>query len=97
MKKSPRKSLFVAGGIQGPGRGPAKGAPNAGRPPDEFKAFLATLRDSPEFRNRLQALVSADDAIFVKFAQWLTDRTDGKPMQPLSSADGKPLLIVGIA
>ncbi len=25
------------------GRGPAKGAPNAGRPPDEFKAFMRSL------------------------------------------------------
>lgn len=28
---------FQRGGPQGPGRGPAKGAPNAGRPPDRIK------------------------------------------------------------
>ncbi len=44
-KKSPRKSPNVRGvaadkSLRGPGRGPAKGAPNAGRPPSEVKAAL---------------------------------------------------------
>ena len=28
-----------------PGRGPAKGAPNAGRPPNSFREFMRTLRE----------------------------------------------------
>jgi hypothetical protein len=35
------------------GRGPAKGAPNAGRPPDEFKAFMRSLVSRDEVSEAL--------------------------------------------
>ena len=84
--KSRGKSLFTKNGPQGPGRGPAKGT--GGRPPDEFMAFLRSLRDDPAFRKRLQLVTAtADDQTFMKFAGWLTDRTDGKALQQIQ-ADG---------
>ena len=83
--KSPDKSpkLFQLGGPQGPGRGPQKGATNAGRPPDEIKAFLQSLRDHPLFRERLTqlALEDPDPDRARRFAMWLLSRTDGQPQQ----------------
>lgn len=67
------------------GKGPKKGAPNAGRPPDAFKAFLRTLRDSPHFRRRITALAleDPDPDRTRRFAMWLLDRTDGRPVLPI--------------
>ena len=94
--KSARKSVpgrpFT--GKQDPrnGHGPAKGT--GGRPPDEFMAFLRSLRDDPAFRKRLQLVTAtADDTTFMKFAGWLTDRTDGKALQQIQ-ADGEVVVRV---
>jgi hypothetical protein len=90
-EKSPSPGWFTVGGPQGPGRGPAKG--NGGRPPDEFKAFLQTLRDNPTFRARLEdiALNDPDPDRFLKAAHWLAERTEGKPVQPIEHAGGVTL------
>ena len=36
-----------------PGRGPAKGAPNAGRPPNSFRDFMRTLREAGDLRTAI--------------------------------------------
>ncbi len=40
------------------GRGPRKGTPNAGRPPDEFKAQMAALASREETVRALEAILS---------------------------------------
>lgn len=40
------------------GRGPAKGAPNAGRPPDEFKAFMRSLVSRADVAEALRGVLS---------------------------------------
>ena len=37
------------------GRGPAKGTPGAGRPPNAFREFMATLRESSDFRTAIES------------------------------------------
>lgn len=95
-RKSGRKSGSAQGWfLQGPdprrGRGPAKG--HGGRPPDEFTAFLKSLRDHPIFRARLQALAleDPDPERARRFAAWLLERTDGKPVQPMEVSGGVTL------
>lgn len=59
--KSPRPLRGVAAdkSLRGPGRGPAKGAPNAGRPPSEVKKAL--LRSFDELAPEL-ARIARDGA-----------------------------------
>lgn len=62
------------------GRGPRKGAANAGRPPDAFKNFLAQLRDSPEFHAELKrALTDCESRGFSAALKVLTMYDDEKP------------------
>jgi hypothetical protein len=44
------------------GKGPAKGTPGAGRPPNAFRDFLASLRDSPDFRGAIEAAARDPDS-----------------------------------
>ena len=40
------------------GRGPAKGAPNAGRPPNSFREFMRTLREAGDLRAAITTAAS---------------------------------------
>ena len=101
-KKSPRRGRanggqFQPGGPQGPGRGPRKGAPNAGRPPDEFKKLMRGVASRTETIRRLRKLAGGAkgvaDEIFLKAFKECADRGYGKAVQPLEHAgpDGEPL------
>ncbi|SRR5213593_2132051 len=63
--------------------------PGPGRPKDSFKAFLRSLRDHPVFRRRLRAIALRDpDADrFLRFAAWLLERSDGRPIQPIARVE----------
>lgn len=62
--KSAQKSAGAAGGIpfrkgadSRRARGPARGAPNAGRPPHEFKEFFRRLLSTPKAEKELRAVL----------------------------------------
>src|SRR5712672_99319 len=69
------------------GRGPKKGAPNAGRPPTEFKLAMRGLASRKAVMNRLRQLTSGaksvSDDVFLKAFKEVTDRGYGKAVQPL--------------
>lgn len=66
-------------------RGPRKGAPNAGRPPDQWKAHLRTLVDRAEVLTHIEdALVKGpSDEFFEKALDYATDHGYGRPTQPV--------------
>ena len=96
---SPRRGRgrpFVSGDPRA-GRGPAPGAPNAGRPPDEFKRIMQGIVSRDEAVRRLAQLASGEktvsDEIFLKAFKESADRGYGKAVQPLEHAgpDGGPI------
>ena len=97
-RKSARKSApgkpFEHGEDPRRGRGPAKGAPNAGRPPDKFKEAMRGIADRPDVLKRLKKLTgtakSVGDDVFLKAFKEVADRGYGKPAQPVehTGADG---------
>lgn len=100
-EKSARKSVvgrpFKKGGDPRQGRGPKKGAPNAGRPPDEFKARLAQLASRDQTLEFLERCLNGEfgpDA-YMKAMQWSTERGYGKvPTETKISGDAaEPLTI----
>ena len=101
--KSARKSAggkpFEKGGDPRQGRGPKKGAPNAGRPPDEFKRTMRGIVSRKTVVERLKKLTGGSakvtDDVFLKAFKEVTDRGYGKAVQPLehSGPDGDPIPI----
>lgn len=71
--------------IAGKGKGPAKGAPNAGRPPDQWKAALRALADRTEVLDHIDTALKAgpSDPFFPKALEYVTDHGYGKATQPI--------------
>ena len=66
----------------GHGRGPARGAPNAGRKPLAYKRWLASLLDSDEHRKEFEAATkSRADPRFEFATRHATEYGHGKPAQ----------------
>jgi hypothetical protein len=66
---------FAKGGDPRQGRGPAPGAPNAGRPPDEFKAMLAGLASWDVTLGSIAAILAdPSHPHFVKALEYVSDR-----------------------
>jgi hypothetical protein len=78
--KSGRKSVKkLPDGRVAPGRGPAKGAPNAGRPPDWWKAQMRELRD--RFLVAAQAaevIDNPDHPQWAKVGTWAHEQLEGR-------------------
>lgn len=97
-KSAPGKP-FEKGGDPRQGRGPKKGAPNAGRPPSEFKAAMRGLASRRAVMDRLRTLTGGSkkvsDDVFLKAFKEVTDRGYGKAVQPLehSGPDGEPIAV----
>lgn len=95
-KSAPGKP-FEKGGDPRQGKGPKKGAPNAGRPPDEFKRMMRALASRKDVVARLRKLTGkskkVSDELFLKAWEKITDRGYGKAVQPLehSGPDGEPI------
>ena len=68
-------------------RGPAKGAANAGRPPDKFKEDMRALACREDVLRRLRRLLSGSrrvsDDVFLRAFKEVADRGYGKPAQPV--------------
>lgn len=98
-EKSGRPGTFQKGNDPRRGRGPKKKAPNAGRPPDEFKRAMRGIASRRAALERLKKLTSGSrkvsDDVFLKAFKEVTDRGYGKAVQPLehSGPDGEPIPI----
>lgn len=85
--KSGRKSgrsrgLFAKGHDPRRGRGPKRGATNAGRPPDEFRAALQALASWDEVLVTLERILrDPDHPQFMRALEYCADRGYGKPPQ----------------
>ncbi|HEX6940302.1 MAG TPA: hypothetical protein VF158_12890 [Longimicrobiales bacterium] len=99
--KSARKSApgrpFRKGHDPRRGRGPKPGAPNAGRPPDEFKATLARLASRDETLDYLRRCLDGEfgpDA-YMKAVQWAAERGYGKvPAEVNAKVSGKLEVVI---
>jgi hypothetical protein len=71
--------------VVGAGRGPAKGAPNAGRPPDEWKAALRAMASRDEVMAHVESVLLAgpDHPFFDRALQYVTEHGYGRASQPL--------------
>lgn len=65
------------------GRGPAKGAPNAGRPRNEWKAALAAMVTKDQVLAHLETALDAGPShpFFKDALAYCTDHSQGKAMQ----------------
>lgn len=83
--KSGRKSgTFKPGKDPRRGKGPEKGAPNAGRPPDKFKELCRELATGEKTVAQLRLILkSKKDPQFMSALRWASEHGYGKPAQPL--------------
>lgn len=95
-EKSPRKSRKLQGVAVHPelrGRGPKKGAPNAGRPPNEWNRRMEELGD--RWLVALEAGEVVDDPDHPQFAnigRWLIEQLRGKAKQQVDvTSNGQTL------
>lgn len=71
--------------IPGKGRGPKKGAANAGRPRDEWKARLQAMASRDEVLDHVSTVLLAgpDHPFFAKALEYVTDHGYGKAASSL--------------
>jgi hypothetical protein len=98
-EKSKRPGRFKKGELHpDQGRGPAKGAPNAGRPPDLWRAKLREMASRDEVMQHVESVLfeGPGHPFFSKALDYATEHGFGKASQPhqISGLDGGP---VGIA
>lgn len=93
---SPRKSGGKSGGANPPGgfkkgkdprrgKGPPKGSPRAGRPPDKFRELMRGIASREAVLTRLRKLTSAqnnDDDLFLKAFEKVCDRGYSRVVDP---------------
>ena len=94
--KSRKPGQFVKGDPRRmQARGPAKGAPNAGRPRNEWIARLQAIASRDEVLEEVERalLAGRSDPFFKDALNYVTDHGYGKARQPLehTGADGSPL------
>jgi hypothetical protein len=83
VKKFSHTVPFKVGPDPRRGRGPAKGAPNAGRPPDEWRAALRALASRDDVLQHLDAVLRAGPGHpwFSKALDYATEHGYGKAKQ----------------
>ncbi|MGI9077580.1 MAG: hypothetical protein ACR2G6_09665 [Gemmatimonadaceae bacterium] len=88
---------FVRGADSRRGCGPRKGAPNAGRPPDEFKEYCRRLLATPGVDKEIESVLQ-DSSHPAYAAMWKTvaDRAYGRAVQAveLTGRDGASVIPV---
>ena len=72
------------------GRGPKKGAPNAGRPPDKFKQMCQALASSVEVEQRVAEILNrgSKDPMFLGALKWASEHGYGRPDQNVDVVSG---------
>ena len=92
MKKSEGNLRPFKKGVRDPrqGRGPKKGAPNAGRPTDAFKEMCRELASSVEVERQVRAILKngSADPMFLGALRWCSDHGYGRPQASLDVASG---------
>src|SRR5688572_15462436 len=88
--KSARKSAhgrpFAKGGDPRQGRGPTKGAPNAGRPPTWLRESCDELLYSPKCQAQVKAILEdRNHPAFATMWKAVADRAHGKPTERIES------------
>jgi len=78
------------------GRGPAKGSPNAGRPPDEWKAKLRELASRENVLAHIQTVLDSgpDHPFFAKALEYVTEHGYGKATQHIEQTGGTTLEVI---
>ena len=78
------------------GRGPAKGAPNAGRPPDEWKAKLRELASRENVLAHIQTVLDAgpEHPFFAKALEYVTEYGYGKATQHIEQTGSNTLEVI---
>lgn len=81
----PLRGVAANPALRGPG-GAKKGAPNSGRPRDEWKAWLRSLVDSATTRASIeQILTDPKHPAFSRVLQWADERGFGKETTPIEA------------
>ena len=81
------------------GRGPKRGAPNAGRPSDAFREMCRELVRREEVLKAVSKILkNSDHPLFMQALNWATNHGYGKPEQTVnakvSDPEGRPLRII---
>ena len=78
------------------GRGPAPGAPNAGRPPDEWKAKLRELASRENVLAHIQTVLDAgpEHPFFAKALEYVTEYGYGKATQHIEQTGSNTLEVI---
>lgn len=79
------------------GRGPKKGAPKAGRPPDEFKQMLAALASWSRTLGAVEAILAdPNHPHFMRALDYVSERGYGKVAQGMevSAPGGGPVEVL---
>jgi hypothetical protein len=78
------------------GRGPAKGAPNAGRPPDEWKAKLRELASRENVLAHIQTVLDSgpEHPFFAKALEYVTEYGYGKATQHIEQTGSNTLEVI---
>ncbi len=89
-KSPPKRKGNVANLIPGKGRGPKPGAPNAGRPPDEWKAKLREMASRDEVLAHVNSVLlqGPEHPFFDKALQYVTDHGYGKAASSVDVTSG---------
>lgn len=93
--KGRRPGTFKPGYDPRRGRGPKPGAPNAGRPPNEYKKLMAELLNSPEAIDALRTVLrDPENRGYAAVRRLVEERAYGKVPQAIdASVTGKLLLV----
>jgi hypothetical protein len=93
-KSAPSGRPFEPGPDARRGRGPAKGAPNAGRPPDDFRKRMAALASRDETLAALGRILSnSDHPHYVQAFKLAADRGYGVPKQTVDLEGGVQIIV----
>ena len=78
------------------GRGPAPGSPNAGRPPDEWKAKLRELASRENVLAHIQTVLDSgpEHPFFAKALEYVTEHGYGKATQHIEQSGASTLEVI---
>jgi hypothetical protein len=86
--------IAVNAALRGKGRGPKPGAINAGRPRDEWKAWLRALVDSDTTRQSIAAILTdPTHTAFPRVLAWADERGYGKEIMPIDATVSQLVVI----
>lgn len=92
-KPAPGKPMATGADVRR-GRGPAKGAPNAGRPPDWWlQQVRAGLYRKETIAQLNKVLGNSEHTAFAAVLRWADERVHGKAAQPITGEGGGPIQV----